>query len=66
MTVFLDAGSANLAIAQAIGPDLSATIITNTPPIAAALMEKPGIEVMGFAFAMFSIIFDWPWRSTPG
>ncbi len=46
MTVFLDAGSANLAIAQAIGPDLSATIITNTPPIAAALMEKPGIEVI--------------------
>jgi DeoR/GlpR family transcriptional regulator of sugar metabolism len=46
MTVFLDAGSANLAIAQAIGPDLPATIITNTPPVAAALMEKPGIEVI--------------------
>ncbi|RVJ14438.1 DeoR/GlpR family DNA-binding transcription regulator [Sinorhizobium medicae] len=46
MTVFLDAGSANLAIAQAIGPELSATGITNTPLIAAALMEKPGIDVI--------------------
>ncbi|MGZ2374179.1 DeoR family transcriptional regulator [Sinorhizobium medicae] len=46
MTVFLDAGSANLAIAQAIGPELSATVITNTPLIAAALMEKPGIDVI--------------------
>ncbi|ACP27012.1 putative transcriptional regulator, DeoR family [Sinorhizobium fredii NGR234] len=46
MTVFLDAGSTNLAIARAIGPDLSATIVTNTPLIAAALMEKPGLDLI--------------------
>jgi DeoR/GlpR family transcriptional regulator of sugar metabolism len=46
MTVFLDAGSANLAIARAIAPDLSATIATNTPLIAAALMEKPALDVI--------------------
>lgn len=45
-TVFLDAGSANLAIAQLIDPDLKATIVTNTPLIAAALMEKPGIDLI--------------------
>lgn len=42
MTVFLDAGSTNLAIAQLIEPDLQVTVVTNTPLIAAALMEKPG------------------------
>ncbi|OAP38932.1 DeoR family transcriptional regulator [Sinorhizobium glycinis] len=46
MTVFLDAGSTNLAIARAIAPDLSATIVTNTPLIAAALMEKPGLDLI--------------------
>ncbi|ASY70878.1 DeoR/GlpR family DNA-binding transcription regulator [Sinorhizobium fredii] len=46
MTVFLDAGSTNLAIARAIAPDLSATIVTNTPLIAAALMEKPGLGLI--------------------
>ncbi|CCE97793.1 GlpR-like Transcriptional regulators of sugar metabolism [Sinorhizobium fredii HH103] len=46
MTVFLDAGSTNLAIAQAIAPDLSATIVTNTPLIATALMEKPGLDLI--------------------
>ncbi|NVD40783.1 DeoR/GlpR transcriptional regulator [Ensifer sp. HO-A22] len=45
-TVFLDAGSANLAIAQLIDPELKATIVTNTPLIAAALMEKPGIDLI--------------------
>ncbi len=46
MTVFLDAGSTNLAIARAIAPDLSATIVTNTPLIASALMEKPGLDLI--------------------
>ncbi|OCP37844.1 DeoR/GlpR family DNA-binding transcription regulator [Ensifer sp. LC163] len=45
-TVFLDAGSTNLAIAELIEPDLTATIVTNTPLIAAALMEKPGIDLI--------------------
>lgn len=46
MTIFLDAGSANLAIARALPPDLCATIATNTPLIAAVLMEKPEVEVI--------------------
>lgn len=46
MTVFLDAGSTNLAIAQLIGPDTSVTVVTNTPLIAAALMEKPGVDLI--------------------
>ena len=46
MTIFLDAGSANLAIARALPPDLSATIATNTPLIAAVLMEKPEVDVI--------------------
>jgi DeoR/GlpR family transcriptional regulator of sugar metabolism len=46
MTVFLDAGSTNLAIARAIAPDISATIVTNTPLIASALMEKPDLDLI--------------------
>lgn len=46
MTVFLDAGSANLAIAEAIEPDLPVTIVTNTPLIAAALMDRAGVELI--------------------
>ncbi|MEY9167943.1 DeoR/GlpR family transcriptional regulator of sugar metabolism [Sinorhizobium fredii] len=46
MTVFLDAGSTNLTIAQTIEPGLSATIVTNTPLIASALLEKPGLDVI--------------------
>jgi len=46
MTVFLDAGSTNLAIAQLIEPDLTVTVVTNTPLIAAALMEKPGVDLI--------------------
>ncbi|KSV60919.1 MULTISPECIES: DeoR/GlpR family DNA-binding transcription regulator [unclassified Ensifer] len=46
MTVFLDAGSTNLAIAQLIEPELPVTVVTNTPLIAVALMEKPGVDLI--------------------
>lgn len=46
MTVFLDAGSTNLAIAHLIEPDLPVTVVTNTPLIAVALMEKPGVDLI--------------------
>ena len=46
MTVFIDAGSTNLAIARAIPAGIELTIATNTPLIAAALMEKPGIDLI--------------------
>lgn len=45
-TVFIDAGSTNLAVAQAIPASLSLTVITNAPLVAAALMEKAGVDVV--------------------
>lgn len=44
-SLFIDAGSANLAIARELPLDASLTVITNAPVIAAALMERPDIEV---------------------
>ncbi|MBL0374930.1 DeoR/GlpR transcriptional regulator [Rhizobium sp. KVB221] len=46
MTLFIDAGTTNLAIAQAIPPGLKLTVITNAPLIAAALMDRPDIAVV--------------------
>jgi DeoR/GlpR family transcriptional regulator of sugar metabolism len=46
MTLFIDAGTTNLAIAQAIPNDLPLTVITNAPNIAAALLERPMINVV--------------------
>jgi DeoR/GlpR family transcriptional regulator of sugar metabolism len=44
-SLFIDAGSANLAVARDLPQDASLTVITNAPVIAAALMERPDIEV---------------------
>jgi DeoR/GlpR family transcriptional regulator of sugar metabolism len=44
--VFLDAGSTNLAIAQALPNGASLTVGTNAPAIALALLDKVGIEVI--------------------
>lgn len=46
MTLFIDAGSTNLAIAQAIPPGLPLTVITNAPMIAAILLDRPDIDVV--------------------
>ncbi len=46
MTVFFDASSTNLAIAQAIPAGLELTAVTNTPLIAAVLMENQGIDLI--------------------
>lgn len=46
MTVFFDASSTNLAIAQALPAGLELTAVTNTPLIASALMEKPAIDLI--------------------
>jgi DeoR/GlpR family transcriptional regulator of sugar metabolism len=43
--VFIDAGSTNLAIAQALGGE-RLTVITNAPAIAAALVDKPLVELI--------------------
>lgn len=46
MTVFFDASSTNLAIAQALPAGIELTAATNTPLIASALMEKPGVNII--------------------
>jgi DeoR/GlpR family transcriptional regulator of sugar metabolism len=45
-TLFIDAGTTNLAIAQALPAGLPLTVITNAPMIAAALLDRPGIDVV--------------------
>jgi DeoR/GlpR family transcriptional regulator of sugar metabolism len=44
--VFFDAGSTNLAIAEALPDDRPLTAITNAPAIAVTLLEKPGIDTI--------------------
>jgi len=46
LTVFFDAGSTNLAIANALPVDLPLTAATNAPAIAAALIDKPAVNVI--------------------
>ncbi|GAB3255652.1 DeoR/GlpR family DNA-binding transcription regulator [Chitinimonas naiadis] len=43
--LFLDAGSTNLAIADAL-PALPLTVITNAPSIAASLLDRPDLELI--------------------
>lgn len=44
--VILDGGTTNVQVARHLAPELHATIITNSPPLATALEEHPHIEVM--------------------
>ncbi len=44
--VFIDAGSTNLAVAKAIPPELSFTLVTNAPAIAAEAIRLPCCEVI--------------------
>jgi len=43
--VVLDGGTTTLELARALRADLSASIITTSPPIALALADHPGLEV---------------------
>ncbi|MDE0921572.1 DeoR/GlpR family DNA-binding transcription regulator [Aurantimonas coralicida] len=45
-TIFIDAGSTNIALARQIAPDLRATIVTNSPAVALAVPEAPGLRVV--------------------
>ncbi len=45
MTVFLDAGSTNLAAALVLPDTLDLTIVTHAPHIAAAVMDRPGLRL---------------------
>lgn len=46
MTLFIDSGSTNLAIARALPPGLRLTVITNTPVIGAALLDRPEVDTV--------------------
>jgi DeoR/GlpR family transcriptional regulator of sugar metabolism len=43
--ILLDAGTTTLEVARRLPPELDATVITNSPPVALALAEHPRIEV---------------------
>ena len=45
-TVILDGGTTGLAVAEALPPDLAATIITHSPVTAAALTDHPVADVI--------------------
>lgn len=45
-TVFIDAGSSNIAIARAIPADMELTIATNAPAVAAALDDRPSVRTI--------------------
>jgi DeoR/GlpR family transcriptional regulator of sugar metabolism len=44
--VILDGGTTTLALVRALSPTLTATVITHSPTIAAALLDHPGIEIL--------------------
>lgn len=43
--IFLDGGTTTLEVARSLRPELRATVVTNSPPIAVALAEHPHVEV---------------------
>lgn len=44
-TVLLDGGTTALAVARALPSDMSATVVTHSPTVAAALVDHPTVEV---------------------
>lgn len=44
-TVLLDGGTTALAVAHALPSDMSATVVTHSPTVAAALVDHPTVEV---------------------
>jgi len=43
--IMLDSGTTTLEVARHLPPELEATVITNSPPIAVAIAEHPRVEV---------------------
>jgi DeoR/GlpR family transcriptional regulator of sugar metabolism len=43
--IFLDGGTTTLQVARHLAPGLRATVLTNSPPIAVALVDHPGLRV---------------------
>lgn len=52
-TLLLDGGTTALAIAQALPADLSATVVTHSPTVAAALVDHPTVEVFVLGGRLF-------------
>jgi DeoR/GlpR family transcriptional regulator of sugar metabolism len=52
-TVLLDGGTTALALTAALPPDLSATIVTHSPTVAAALVTHPAVEVLVLGGRLF-------------
>lgn len=50
--VFVDGGTTALALARALDPDLTATVVTHSPEVALALAAAPGltVEIIGGRF----------------
>lgn len=46
MTLFIDAGSTNLAISRALPHTIRLTVITNSPNVASALIDRPDMDVI--------------------
>ena len=44
--IFIDTGSTNLAMAEALPAELALTVVTNSPEIAAVLLKKPLFDVI--------------------
>ncbi|MBB3950649.1 DeoR/GlpR family DNA-binding transcription regulator [Aureimonas jatrophae] len=45
-TLFIDAGSTNLLVAERLPPGSGLTVVTNAPAIACALQDKPGVATV--------------------
>lgn len=44
--IFIDTGTTNLAMAEALPAELALTVVTNSPEIAAVLLKKPLYDVV--------------------
>ena len=51
--VLVDGGTTNVEIMRHLAPDLHATVVTNSPPVAVALADHPHIEVIVLGGRMF-------------
>ena len=53
MTVLLDGGTTTLAVVHALPLDLACTVITHSPTIACALLERPAVDVFVLGGRLF-------------
>jgi len=51
--IFMDGGTTNIQVAEQLAPDLHATIVTNSPPLATALVSHPYVDVIMLGGRLF-------------